>query len=252
MTVTQWKDGMERKGYQCLTGSTLKIIAIITMLLDHTGAAVIFRGLANKAFNPEYYELWSGVYRIMRDAGRTAFPIFCFLLVEGFCYTRSRKRYALQLFLFALISELPFDYVFYGTVAVWAQNVYFTLLIGLLVIWFAEGIKSFYRKQSRILMVLLQLMVLFAGGFTAYLLGTDYSYKGVVLIYIFYALRNWRSVAGMVGYLSFLWEPWCFPAFLLVQCYNGKRGISLKYLFYLFYPLHLLVLYVFLRLIGWM
>ena len=96
-----------------LSGSTLKIIAIISMTIDHFAASFLYRGimtLPSVSSNTDLMQVLRKLYLVMRDIGRPAFPIFCFLLVEGFCHTRNPKKYATRLFLFALISEIPFDY----------------------------------------------------------------------------------------------------------------------------------------------
>lgn len=130
---------MPQKG---LSGSTLKLIAIITMLIDHIGAAVIARLLIAGQGSEMLYK----IYYAMRAVGRVAFPIFCFLLVEGFFYTGSRKKYALRLFGFALLSEIPFDLAFSGkTLEFGYQNVFFTLLIGLLTIMLFDAV---VKKQE--------------------------------------------------------------------------------------------------------
>lgn len=133
-------------GKKGISGSTIKIIAVIAMLIDHTAAVVMLRqilanGLRNAAMGgqaqiinwlQENAVLYYG-YQIMRMIGRLGFPIFCFLLVEGFQRTRNVKKYALRLGLFALISEIPFNLAITGNL--WHtgyQNVYFTLLLGLL------------------------------------------------------------------------------------------------------------------------
>ena len=137
--------------YSRINGSTLKLIALISMLTDHT-AAVIFPYLMIKYevytidFSMDYASMalsqglagWLYIlYQIMRRGiGRLAFPIYCFLLVEGFERTHSRAKYAFRLFLFALISEVPFDLAFHGyRVYLYYQNVFFTLLLGLLMMW---------------------------------------------------------------------------------------------------------------------
>lgn len=219
-----------------ISGSTLKILAIITMFIDHAGATVV-RGilrLPDVRSNMEIYSQVSELYTLMRSIGRIAFPIFCFLLVEGFLHTRDVKKYASRMFLFALISEIPFDYALKSN---WIypskQNVYWTLLIGLLVLW---GITICYGK------ITLQVLIMAAGLLAAWLLKTDYSYKGVFLIEILYLMRFSRLYQCLGGAAAISWEATAPLAFIPVYFYNGKRGISLKYFFYWFYPGHLLLL----------
>ncbi|MDO5344621.1 MAG: TraX family protein [Lachnospiraceae bacterium] len=219
-----------------LSGSTLKIIAIITMLIDHTGATVVW-ALSRQPYitaDPEMVRAVNHLYRLMRGVGRVAFPIFCFLLVEGFLHTHDVKKYAQRLFLFALISEIPFDFAlkprwFYPN----KQNVYFTLLIGLLVLW---GITVCSGQ------LVLQLLILVSGLLAASFLKTDYSYKGVFLIEVLYIFRFSRLYQCLGGAAAISWEMPAPAAFLPIYFYNGKRGISLKYFFYWFYPVHLVLL----------
>lgn len=219
-----------------ISGSTLKFIAIVTMFIDHAGATFV-RALARQPYirtSTESLALLNDIYSMMRDIGRLAFPIFCFLLVEGFLHTRDVKKYASRMFLFALISEIPFDFAlkpswFYPG----KQNVYFTLLIGLLVLW---GITI---CQGRIV---IQLLVMIAGLLAATLLKTDYSYKGVFLIEILYLLRFSKLYQCLGGAAAISWELPAPAAFLPIYFYNGKRGLSLKYFFYWFYPAHLVLL----------
>ncbi len=126
-----------------LSGSTIKIIAVIAMLIDHAAAAVLVRYLISGiqtaqaagtalAWQQEHASLYTAYY-LMRDIGRLGFPIFCFLLAEGYQRTKNVKKYALRLGLFALISEIPFNLAICGQVSnLGYQNVYFTLLLGLL------------------------------------------------------------------------------------------------------------------------
>ncbi|MBP3913178.1 MAG: hypothetical protein J6D14_02080, partial [Lachnospiraceae bacterium] len=122
-----------------LSGAVLKMIAVITMTIDHVGKGIVQQKILK---NPE---IVSGLlsrddlrrlYDLMRDIGRIAFPIYCFLLVEGFLHTRSRAKYCIRLFLFALISEIPFNLGLYGTLWYKAHNnVFFELGAGLLAVW---------------------------------------------------------------------------------------------------------------------
>lgn len=201
-----------------LSGSTLKLIAVISMLIDHTGA-VLLTG--------------SPYYSLCRTLGRLAFPIFCFLLVEGYVHTHDVKKYASRLAVFALLSEIPFDLAISGNMFnPYYQNVFFTLVLGLATLY---GMDRAADAQGRVIAVL-------AGMAAAALLRTDYSWKGVLAVAVLYQTREnrlWQSIAGA---LMFCWEPPAMAAFVPLYFYNGKRGIPLKYLFYLFYPGHLLVL----------
>ncbi len=236
-----------KTGFKGLSGSTLKLIAIITMLIDHVAAAVIVRILLSGHWTEELYE----VYRIMRTIGRLAFPIFCFFLVEGFEHTRDRKKYALRLFLFALISEIPFDLAFSARVLEFEyQNVFFTLLIGLLTLLAFHAVEERKDWHPLIRTILLALVVA-AGMGLALWMKTDYDAKGVMCILLLYVFRKKRSIQILAGCLFFSW--WELPAlasFFLLALYNGTRGLRMKYFFYLFYPVHLLILYAVCLLMG--
>ena len=231
MEVNFWKK------FQILSGSSLKIIAIITMLIDHIGAALIEQLLIRGFFTDvKSYGFYFDLDMKLRMIGRIAFPIFCFLLVEGFLHTKNKKNYSLRLFLFALFSEIPFDLAFRNQLFAWDyQNVFFTLLVGFLVMWAWE------RYHGKLY---LQIPLLIFGGYAAsYVLHSDYGYKGIALIFILYLFHKNRFLFSLVGALSLLWEAPAIFAFIPINLYNGKRGLSMKYFFYFFYPLHLLCLY---------
>lgn len=119
---------LSRPGFS-LSGTALKRIACLSMLLDHIGASLLENGLFRcSAIAPRLV----GLDQLLRLVGRLAFPIYCFLLVEGFLHTHDLKKYALRMLGFALISEGPFDWAFFSGVYWGHQNVYFTLLLGLL------------------------------------------------------------------------------------------------------------------------
>ena len=231
-----------------LNAAVLKWIAIISMLVDHTAAVFVRHGLPALSWfgqNEERIRFLNKLYYCMRRFGRLAFPIFCFFIVEGYLHTRNVQKYIGRLFLFAIISEFPFDYALHnGQPLMTKQNVYFTLLIGLLVIW---AVNDIFRG-----MLPVQLIVMISALPAAWLLRTDYSYHGVFLIEMLYITRFDRLVQNACG-AAYIWlyEGLPTPAsFLLTFLYNGKRGRQHKYFFYWFYPLHLLVLglttYVFL------
>ncbi len=218
------------------SGTMLKTFAIVIMLIDHAGASVVSSVLRHMSVSssPDLYRQLKALYSLMRGVGRLAFPIFCFLIVEGFFHTRNRLRYARRLFLFALISEFPFDYCLKPSYIYWQkQNVYFTLLIGLLVIWMMDLLKE---------RPCLQYLCLASGMMLARAMMTDYNYKGVFLIAVLYLLHEHRFYECAGGAAAIAWETWAPLSFILCFLYNGKRGRGLKYLFYCFYPGHLLIL----------
>ena len=259
-----------------LTGYHLKMIALITMFIDHIAAVVIWRvyvasftitgGMQLSDFIGDKIIVWVAqnqelvynVYEIMRYIGRMAFPIYCFLLVEGFLHTRSVVRYAIRLFLFALVSEVPFDLALTGQ---WwsmdCSNVFFTLVIGLLLIWILSYIEMFYEfwQEKKWDDFFGKLIVGLAGGFVAIVLGrfadtilmTDYGMAGVLAIAVFYLFRKMKEIAfvGAVMLLSMMSSNTEILALLMLiplRKYNGQRGKSTKYIFYAFYPVHLFVL----------
>lgn len=247
---------------QGLTGSTLKIIAMISMLIDHFGAAVLGRYLTSVGFltaiqsentfltwKASYGELYL-LYWITRGIGRIAFPIFCFLLVEGCYHTKSVKKYGIRMALFALLSEIPFDLAFQNTFLEFTyQNVFFTLTIALVIIAACRKIAESTTKKP-LIKCLLQLGCLFLGMVVAQLLHTDYGAFGVFAVWILYLFYGRGKQMLTAGVLTFLWEVTAPFAFVPIKYYNGKRGISLKYFFYLFYPLHILLLYLLCVMLG--
>lgn len=236
-----------------ISGSTLKLIAVVTMLIDHVGAVVVLRMILFNADKSGMvgmipYDGLLQAYTIMRYLGRIAFPIYCFLLVEGFQKTGNKARYALRLGVFALISEIPFDLAFSSTILEFAyQNVFFTLFIGLLTMIAMEAVQSRLEKPAQYLFLLL---IPAAGALLAEGMNTDYGATGVICIMILYLFRGNKAAQITAGCCAFLWEVTAPLAFIPIGFYNGRRGLRLKYVFYLFYPLHLLILYLICVVLG--
>ncbi len=232
------------------SGSTLKIIAIVTMLIDHIGAAIIE---TMNIYDSSGHIINQNLYiadRITRAIGRLAFPIFCFLLVEGFFYTHSRVKYAIRLAIFALISEIPFDLAFTKQpLYLEYQNVFFTLLIGMLMMmaiqYVRDNILPKITKGKNMVALLLQTVIFLAAAYLATLLRTDYNFWGITAIFLMYILRFSRLYMCLCESLFFMsFEfPTAIISFLPIYYYNGKRGLKIKYFFYIFYPAHLLILY---------
>lgn len=236
---------MER--WQGISASTLKLFAVITMLVDHIAAVVVIRMLQANGSHEMLV-----TYNVMRQIGRSAFPIYCFMLVEGLARTRNQWKYAARLGGFALLSEIPFDLAFHGRVLEFSyQNVFFTLAIGLLTMIVIERIET--RAWSSLLKRALTLLVCAAGMGLAHLLRTDYGMRGVACILVMYFLRKRRWLELVAGYLAFvalLWEIAALPAFLALAFYRGRKGFDAKFFFYGFYPVHLLLLYLVYVLMG--
>lgn len=226
-----------------LTSGALKWIALITMFIDHIGAVILEKGVISAynqglptALSYDTSLLFSKMDFLIRQIGRISFPIFCFLLVEGFYHTSNRKKYALRLFLFACISEIPFDLCFRGKVLEFSyQNVMFTLLIGFLTMWAMEILKE--KKE------ILGIIPAVLGILTGFLFQADYNWKGIVLILVFYVFYFYPVEKTVAGCLALYWEPTACLAFIPINLYNHQKGNGPKYFFYFFYPVHLLLFF---------
>ncbi len=208
----------------------LKIIALLTMIIDHYGAI----------FHPNII-----IYRII---GRLAFPIYCFLLVEGYTHTSNIKKYTTRILIFALISEIPFDLAFFGEIGFVHQNIFFTLFIGLAAIYLIENKDEKYKFDKTLVIV--------AATVLATILRTDYQFIGIVYILSFYFTRNLPktkrfSTIALIMILTNLSAGWLQQfsvlALIAVYFYNNQPGVKNKLLqigFYIAYPLHLLIFYL--------
>ena len=215
----------------------LKLLAVVTMLIDHMG------------FTLFPYALW------MRCVGRLAFPVFCFLVAEGCAHTHDKKRYAARLLVFAVLSEPAFDLMHGVWFTMDYQNVLWTLLAGALICWCVDWA---LRKKTPAAFLLTGAAV--AAAFCLLeLAGTDYRGWGMLLVVLFYGVRRVscgtvvKRMAQAVGLAVFSIgimggvsiELWSLAALLPLWLYNGRRGYSnrvVQYGFYAFYPVHILIL----------
>ncbi|CUH93376.1 TraX family protein [Herbinix luporum] len=210
----------------------LKLIAIISMLIDHV----------SYVFLREYSLLYAGG----RLIGRLALPIFVFLLVEGFFHTRNIKKYLIRLGIFALISEIPFDLAFYNTYFYFGhQNIFFTLFIGLLSIYLINMVEKRY-KNNMLIVNLLNAGITIALSIVAAILRTDYRFMGVLLIVAFYLFRGSKPllIISLIILSPNVVQAFSVLSLIPISFYNGKKGKDIKYFFYAFYPAHLLILYL--------
>lgn len=219
-----------------LNGTMLKIIAMVSMVFDHVG----------DMFFPEV--MW------LRMIGRLAMPIFSFCIAEGYIHTRDRKKYILRLLIFALISEIPFDLAFEGKIGLSHQNIMLTFFLAVLALYFFDLIRGEVKEDTgkySMGRTIPGIFVIVAMAFVALLLKADYTIFAVVAVFLFYVFKDAkyfiRSAVG-VAFLALTRTMgyYCTTGLSIIPLllYNGKRGRGLKWLFYVFYPGHLLVLYV--------
>lgn len=222
------------KMFPLLSGSALKIIAVVSMVIDHCA-----------------YYLMDGntmAYDVMRCFGRIAFPVFAFLVAEGFAHTRNRMRYFISLLLFAAVSEVPW-YLLNG--ADGTHNVMFTLALGVAALAVFERL-----REHRILCCFFILLT----AWLATWLGTDYEWRGVLLIVVSYLFGIIRSMNTPIILRRMMQLLFVFPLMMhygiigaLLACaviflYDGTRGFIhgnvAKYGFYAFYPVHLITILI--------
>ena len=222
---------------QFLSGAWLKLIAIISMLIDHVNKALIYPNLVS---NDGILTVLSNLFDII---GRIAFPLFCFLLVEGYFKTRSRKKYLLNLLIFGVISEVPFD--MFTTASFFNMNwnnVMFTLALVLITIWIIDTLKVKMQKLPKALWYFVSVIILLIMCIVAMYLSLDYEHHAILIGYFFYLFHNTPILAIPFGYASMYTQPWALLGFGLTLTYNGERGKQNKMLNYWFYPTHLLIL----------
>lgn len=207
----------------------LKLIAITSMIIDHYGAI----------FAPHE--------PIFRYAGRLAFPIFCFLLVEGFIHTRDIKKYGQRLLIFAFISEIPFDLAFYGSIGFEHQNIFFTLFIGLAMMYYLDKSQENWNKVSIVSIAMI----------LAFIFVVDYNIIGIIYILVFYLTKDMVRIKRLpliaiilsivnLGFVNMA-QQFSLLSLPLLFFYNGELGPVnswIKKFFYLFYPLHLALFYI--------
>lgn len=221
-----------------LNGLSLKLIAMITMLIDHITVTL-------KSYN--VLQDSSMAYLVGRSIGRMAFPLFCFLLVEGFFNTRNIKRYLLRLVIFAFLSEIPFNLfiakrIFYFN----HQNIFFTLTVGLLLLMYMKKVEETFESKS--MQFILNAIIVIAACMLSILLLTDYSYMGILMILVFYLFRKNKLLLAVTLFLvnnTGDIQALAVLSMIPIMFYNGQRGPQRnKYVFYAFYPVHLLMLYL--------
>lgn len=241
-----------------ITSAVLHIIAMALMLCDHAWGTIL------------------GEYVILNDIGRIAYPIFAFMLVEGFFHTSNLKKYILRLLVFAVVSEIPFNLMTNGVFFYpFHQNVMWTFIIGLLLMAWISYVRKKGKLWLTILISALAILVGFLGGMATFV---DYFGFGVLVILVFYFFRGkkWWCYVGQVVCLYYIFveglggychivtifghtfevvqEGFALFALIPIWLYNGKKGYHKKwfqYFCYAFYPAHILILYLLRFIVRW-
>ncbi|WP_291581737.1 TraX family protein [Clostridium sp. UBA6640] len=217
----------------------LKLTACICMLIDHIGF-VLF---------PQYL--------FLRVIGRIAFPIFAYLITEGYMHTHSIKKYSIRLLIFALISQVPYMLTFRGT----QLNIFFTLFIGLMALYATD----YEFSENQLLNKILKVIVVSAIVISSYIFCAEYGIYGVLTILAFKLFKNnftkliivqiIINIVHIAPFYKYIFINGNLNLRLFLQCasllslifikkYNGEKGKSFKYAFYAFYPVHILLLYI--------
>ncbi len=208
------------------------------MFCDHSGDAFI------------------GHFSFLNLIGRIAFPIFAFQVVQGYIHTHNVKKYALRLFIFAFISQIPFMLFLSTFYDSYYLNIFFTLFLGVICLY------GFDKIKNRYLGVLFAILICVVGHF----IQVDYGVYGIAVIFLFYVFSKIfanqkllmcftfvlvTTIKYLPDILSYPIASYVYISCIIFTCialipiciYNGKQGPKIKYLFYTFYPVHLLVLY---------
>lgn len=216
-----------------MTSFVLKIIAVIAMIFDHLGYVLFDK------------------FSFMNYIGRLAFPIFAFSITEGYIHTRNLKKYFIRLLIFALISQIPYMLFIKTFTNSFTLNILFTLALSLFAI-------TVYDKSKNKLLGILSVT---ACATLAHFLHFDYGWFGIAIIFVFYIFKNKKLYMNLLFFLATFINYFysyittfrkeylfiilfCCLSLIPINLYNGKKGKNIKYFLYIFYPFHLVLLYL--------
>ena len=239
-----------------LTGTELKIIAVITMFIDHFAAGLLEREMQRSGYYIDDFFMGLSIlqtYDILRAIGRMAFPIYCYLLVEGFVHTHNLKKYILRILVVAIASELPFDYLFYNTFFHSDHNnVMWELALGLVVLYCYSKVDEL--ALNNFLIYILRVCIMCVSMAIATFANLDYRLGGILCISVMYYLRGTDTKRNLTAFATGVFvlalgsgmiEAVAFLMLIPMYFYHGTRGRDSKYIrlfFYWFYPVHLILL----------
>ena len=252
MDILRWLELKKREiGF---SHNALIIIAMFTMFLDHFAYMIIQNGklfgydegLYLSAISQAEGKKWLAAYTVLRTIGRISFPIYSFLIVEGFRRTSNVFKYILRIFILAIISEIPFDLMIFNKLhfptCLAAQNVLFTYVVALIMLSIIKVISSWPA--------LFTIFIAIAAGTITFFIKSEYWQWGIILIYVLYMFRhdlNLKCLFVIIITLIMTAEKYYgfgVVSVFFIYFYDGTKGyLDLKRFHYLFYPLHMLVLY---------
>lgn len=257
------------------SGKAIKIIATFSMVLDHF-CKIVCRSYLDNVLVPiskngqisfgSIVSIDQFIRFKLYPIGEVAFPLFCFMISEGFVHTHSRKKYFLSMLMFAFLSELPFDIAFFESFSrfegtfpfYWQyQNVFFTLALGIATLCIIDRLEHFFAEPHRKhKIIIIEIFCILLMTSFANLIRSDYGGYGILLISCFFIFRKNRIYQIICLLLVFILCTGNQPtisiicASVLILLYNGARGqIHRKYSFYLFYPAHIIIFHTFSKLI---
>ena len=217
-----------------INGAVLKYIAFISMFIDHFNKAIITPLL-------NYQQPLVFISSLFDIIGRIAFPIFAFMIVEGFYKTKSRGKYLRNLLIFAIISEIPYD-MFQSKVFInnRSQNIMWALALGLFTLIIVDKLKE--KIKNKYIWIFVSVIIVAINAILATLLSFDYDYYSIIIIFILYIFYDKRFVGSLLSYLVIIKEIYAILGFAIINLYNGEKGKQNKLFNYLFYPVHLFIL----------
>ena len=217
-----------------MSSFVLKVIACIAMVCDHIRYVV-----------PNTNNI------VTIALGRISYPLFAFLLTEGYSHTKDLKKYYKRIIIFALISQIPFMMFRNLCIGVWQLlNIMFTLLFGLI------AINIYDKYKNKFVCILLTFGIIILSR----IIIVDYNWWGILTVFLFYVFRNNKFLLAILfvaitfiyyflrtgismfsNMLIMEYMIFTFSSLIFIFLYNGKEGRKLKYFFYWFYPIHLLI-----------
>ena len=221
-----------QKNFQ-LNSAQMKYIAFVSMFIDHFNKAIITPKL-------NYQQPLVFISSLFDIIGRIAFPIFAFMIVEGFYKTNSKWKYLRNLLIFAVISEIPYD-MFQSKVFInnRSQNIMWALALGLFTLIIVDKLKE--KIKNKYIWIFISVIIVAINAILATLLSFDYDYYSIIIIFILYIFYDKRFVGSLLSYLVIIKEVYAILGFAIINLYNGEKGRQNKLFNYLFYPVHLFI-----------